>query len=213
MPVSSDFKIGTDDPKINPDRGAGTWNSKSKEILTAAKYVGIMDVLGPSYLVIGADAAKHMAHYLENSGSDYTIDLEGMVAQVPSAKTLFDVEVDKIKAYVEQLPPGTYEVTSIHAVNGYNYKRESTNWFFAVGGYSVWTKGQATVTGTGPGHACKLELEYKFYDRYNWDGGKSVTIFGIEITDEAMGEFHREGMAKEYNEVGSFRRTLEWKAI
>jgi hypothetical protein len=212
VPISTDFKIGTDDPKITPDRGAGPWNSKPWEVLTAAKYLGILEVLGPAYVLIGDDAVKHMSHYLNNSGMSLTIDLEGMVAEVPSAKARFETEVNGIKIYVEQLPPGIYDVTSIHAVNGYNGQGESKNWFFAVGGYSVWTKGKATIAGAGPGHDCRLELEYKFYDRYNWDGGKSVTIAGIVISDEAMGEFHREGMAREYDEVGSFRRSLQWKA-
>jgi hypothetical protein len=211
-PTSSDFKLGTDDPKITPDAGAGPWNSKPKEVLTAAQYLGILEALGPATVLIGDDAVKHMLHYLNNTGSPLTIDLEGMVAEVPSAKVLFDLEVAKIKAYAERLPPGAHDITSTHAVNGYNLQRESKNWFFAVGGYSVWTKGHATVTGTGSGHDVKLDLEYKFYDRYNWDGGKFVTIAGIRISDETMGEFHREGMAHEYDEVGSLRRPLAWKA-
>ena len=212
MPISPDFKIGTDDPKIVPDAGAGPWNSKPKEVLMRVKKAGIIEILGPAYVIIGDDAVKHMAHYLNNSGKPLTIDLEGMVAEVPSAKLRFETEVERIKQYVQQLPPGTFNVTSTHAVNGYNRKSESTNWFFAVGGYSVWTKGKATITGSGPGHDCKLELQYKFYDRYNWDGGKKVTIAGIDISDEAMGEFHREGLAQEYDEIGSFERVLTWKA-
>ncbi len=212
LPSSADFKVGTDDPKITPDPGAGPWNSKPKEIFTRVKYLGIVEVLGPAYVVVGDDAAKHMSHYLGNTGTPLMIDLEGMVAEVPSAKALFDTLVAKTKAYAEKLSPGVYDITSTHAVNAYNRKSESTNWFFAVGGYSVWTKGRVTVSGSGPGHDVGLELEYKFYDRYNWDKGKSVTIAGIVITDDAMGEFHREGMAREYDEMGSFSRSLKWKA-
>jgi peptidoglycan hydrolase-like protein with peptidoglycan-binding domain len=212
MPVSTDFKIGPGDPTITPDRGAGPWASKAKEVLTAAKYVGILEILPAAYVVIGDDAVRHMSHYLGNSGAALTIDLEGMIAEVPSAKRLFELQVAKIKNYVEQLPPGSWDVTSTHAVNGYNTKAESTNWFFAVGGYSVWAKGKATIIGTGRGHDCALALEYRFYDRYNWDSGKSVTIGGIRISDDAMGEFHREGMAREYDEIGMVRRTLRWKA-
>jgi hypothetical protein len=54
-------------------------------------------------------------------------------------------------------------------------------------------------------------FEYKFYDRYNWDGGKKVDIFGVTITDAFMGEFHRQGMAKEYDCFGSVRRQLSWQ--
>jgi len=172
VPSSTDFKLGTDDPKIAPDAGAGPWNSKPKEVITAAQYVGILEVLGPATVLIGFDAVKHMEHYLSNTGAPLTIDLEGMVAEVPSAKTLFDIEVAKIKAYAGRFPPGVYDITSTHAVNGYNRQSESRNWFFAVGGYSVWTKARVTVSGSGPGREVALDLEYKFYDRYNWDAEK-----------------------------------------
>ena len=72
---------------------------------------------------------------------------------------------------------------------------------------------RATVVAAGKSRNCHLEMEYKFYDRYNWDGGKSVTIGGVEITDEAMGEFHLQGMAREYDEIGSFKRVFDWTAL
>jgi hypothetical protein len=52
----------------------------------------------------------------------------------------------------------------------------------------------------------QLEFEYKFFDRYNWDGGKSVTLFGVTITDEFMARFHREGLAKEFDMYGSTKK-------
>jgi hypothetical protein len=56
----------------------------------------------------------------------------------------------------------------------------------------------------------ELDIEYKFYDRYNWDAGKSVTFAGITVTNKFMGEFHRQGLAMEFDCVGSFRRKLSW---
>jgi hypothetical protein len=57
----------------------------------------------------------------------------------------------------------------------------------------------------------ELEFEYRFSDRYNWDAGKSVTFAGITVTDTFMGEFHRQGLAKEFNCIGSVRRRFTWK--
>ena len=51
-----------------------------------------------------------------------------------------------------------------------------------------------------------LEFEYKFYDRYNWDGGKQVTILGHVVTDEFMGEFHRHGLARVFDLRGSVKK-------
>lgn len=38
-----------------------------------------------------------------------------------------------------------------------------------------------------------------------------MTIFGVKITDEFMGEFQREGLAKEFNRNGSVKQTITWK--
>lgn len=48
------------------------------------------------------------------------------------------------------------------------------------------------------------------YDRYNWDGGKSVTILGQKIADDQLGAMHRAGMAKEYNMYGAVPLTITW---
>jgi len=71
--------------------------------------------------------------------------------------------------------------------------------------------GRAVVSGDAVHRTFSVDFEYKFYDRYNWDGGKSVTIHGITITDAFMGEFHRQGLAKEYDCYGSFKRSFSWK--
>jgi hypothetical protein len=207
--------IGTGDPKITPDPGAGIWNSKATTVTAMVQRELILEVLPPrgssSSLFIGDDAAMHMKHYLDNSGRTLTIDLEGMVDEVPTAKARFQNEVSQAKTFVESLNAGTSEITSKNAESAYNFKKESYNWFFAVGGYSTWGKGTATVKDVAGVRHCELEFEYKFYDRYNWDNGKKVEIAGITITDEFMGEFHRQGLAQEFDMVGSFRRSFRWK--
>lgn len=56
-----------------------------------------------------------------------------------------------------------------------------------------------------------VDFDYCFYDRYNWDGKKAVTILGTVVTDEFMGEFHRQGLAREFDCYGSLHRRLEWE--
>jgi hypothetical protein len=160
---------------------------------------------------VGDDATKHMAHYLGNSGRDYTIDLEGMVAEVPSAHRRYDAEVAQAKEFVETLAAGQYNITSQRTNLGYNRQSESANWYFATGGYSTWGKGVAVVKDGPTGRQYDVAFEYKFFDRYNWDAGKSVTIAGVKVTDTFMGEFHREGLAREFDCNGSFERRFTWR--
>lgn len=212
-PVDRNYEIGAKDPPVAHDPGAGFWNSKPTEASYFALKQGIIQVLPESSLIIGRDAAKHMAHYLiDNDGKPLTIDLEGMVKDVPSAKNRFLREVQQMQKFVETLPPGS--VNAFNSKNlevGYNGQAESRNWYFAIGGYSTWGKGTATVSGTKADPTYTVDFEYKFYDRYNWDAGKSVTFAGITVTDKFMGEFHRQGLAQEYDCNGSFKRRLTWK--
>ena len=94
---------------------------------------------------------------------------------------------------------------------GYNSHSENPNWFFAVGGYSVWGKGRVTVTAAPDAARYDLAFTYRLCDRYNWDTGKSVKILGVTVTDTFMGEFHREGLAREYDYYGTALRRFQWK--
>lgn len=38
-----------------------------------------------------------------------------------------------------------------------------------------------------------------------------MTILGVTITDDFMAEFHRQGLAREFDCFGSVRRKLTWK--
>ncbi|WP_034161240.1 hypothetical protein [Sphingomonas sp. ERG5] len=56
-----------------------------------------------------------------------------------------------------------------------------------------------------------MDFTYCFRDRYNWDGGKAVDFGPLHITDEFMGEFHRQGLAREFDCVGSVQRAITWE--
>jgi len=208
------YKIGTQDPVIHNDPGAGIWNSKSKTSQMRTLKSEIWGYLPFAYPVIGDDAVKHMYHYFDNSGDKYEIDLQDMVDDVPDANTLYKDEVNNAKLFVQTLPIGTHNITTDTLVTGYNLKEQNWNWFYAVGGYNAWIKGVAKVEQDKSGkHKYRLDYEYKVADSYNWDIGKQVDIFGVTITDKFMGEFHRQGLAREFDMEGSINAVIEWDSI
>ncbi len=80
------------------------------------------------------------------------------------------------------------------------------------GGYSYWGKGIARVEQDDTAkRRFSILFEFHFYDRYNWDRGKKVDIGSMTVTDDFMGEFHRQGLAKEFNLVGKFERLISWR--
>jgi hypothetical protein len=210
----TNYKIGTSDPIIKHDLGAGIWSSKKRTIKMITLKQEILKKLPVAYMLIGDDAVKHMFYYFSNRGGEYEIDLQGMVNEVPMAKDIYNNELDRVKIFVKKLPIGTHNITTDTFIGGYNNEHENKNWHFAVGGYSAWIKGVAKVED-GDRRAprkYRLDYEYKIADRYNWDGGigvgKKVVIYGITITDKFMGEFHRQGLAKEFNMRGSIKGVL-----
>jgi peptidoglycan hydrolase-like protein with peptidoglycan-binding domain len=209
-PRTDHYQLGTADPTLKADPGAGIWNSQPKTATYAALKVSILNILPEAAVIIGSDAARHMLHYMGSTGSPLLIDLEGMISDVPSARQALEAEAAQAQEFVELLPVGTYSITSRMAESSYNTKNESWNWYFAIGGYSSWGKGKATVSSGAKGREYVLEFEYKFFDRYNWDKGKSVKILGIKVTDEFMAEFHRQGMAQEFDCHGTVKRRLTW---
>ena len=211
-PISLDYMLGMADPPIQPDQGAGAWNSRPTEAGYIALRAAITEILPASIALVGDDAVAHMWHYLNGTGSTYIIDLAGMLREVPSAKARYEDEVFQAQDFVESLPVGSHAITSRSVETGYTLKTESQNWFFAIGGYKRWGVGQARVSQSAQGgRSYELDFTYKFHDRYNWDGGKAVTLFGVKITDHFMGEFHRQGLAREFDCIGSVRRRFTWK--
>ncbi len=214
-PGDRNYKIGAGNPTITPDAGAGLFDSESTEVSMWGLKQTILEILPPrgnsASIIIGSDAARHMLHYLNASGNTLTINLENMIDSGLTAKAHFRNEVSQAQIFVETLGVGTHSITSKTAESAYNYKNETYNWFFAVGGYSTWGKGTATIVKTAGDLEYDLKFEYRFFDRYNWDAGKSVDIGPIKITDEFMGDFHRQGLAREFDMIGSIKRNFHWK--
>ena len=201
-----DYKVGNSDPIITADPGAGNWNSKDWTWGNLILRGEILRSVG--FIWMGMpDAVNHILHYFGNSGRDYTIRLQKMINDVPSARKVFYRELALAQAFVESLPNGNHGITSGSASVGYNKKGESWNWFYAVGGYRSWGKGNATVCD----EEYILEFQYNFFDCYNWDGGKQVEILGVVVTDQFMGEFHRQGLAREFDMLGAVKKTVKWK--
>ena len=83
---------------------------------------------------------------------------------------------------------------------------ETQNWYYAVGSYNRATEGTITVYPPTPDHPngyYKCDYKVHVADRYNWDGGKSTKILGMEIEDERLQRLHPRGLAQEYDLKGN----------
>lgn len=221
----ADYKIGVDEPKIRYDRGSGHWGSKKltlKKKLLKKQIKHVLNSVGwGAYVKIffGENARNHMRHYFENKGKPYRIEtVEKMVKESASARSRYEQELSLAKRFIERLPDGIHHITSQRASQGYHGRRGgrggdggNRNWHFAVGAYSAWGMGTVEVEPAGGGkRRYTLHYEYKFRDLYNWNKGDHVKIGPVTIRDEDMGEFHRQGLAREFYMYGSWPHVVRW---
>jgi len=207
------YTTGSTDPALWRDSGAGRWNSTPATLECKAKKVFMQNGLVHAAVLVGFNASKHLGHYLGNTGLDLMIDLGCMLEKVATARDIFNSEVKEAKEFAETLPPGTWKITSTKASPGYNIPEESRDWFYAVGGYQAWGKATVVVPPLADSpRVYSMDFEYCFFDQYNWNKGIGVPLFGMKITDDTMGEFHRQGIAKEFEMRGSHHASVEWQA-
>jgi hypothetical protein len=199
------------DPKTDPgagEHGSEPWYSRGDDMVTkelAYKAGNAAEVAGWTH------AAKHLYHYLDNSGKKLTVNPDEMMRDAGQFRSEVDktVEAEMRRITAEAETNGTYgkPVQFSTDWNGhYITKAENADWFYAMGGVQYAVTGEATVHKPDhPGGQPRVEMQYQthVFDRYNWDGGKSTDIGPITITDDQMAEMHRAGVAQEYNITGS----------
>lgn len=184
-------------------------------------------------------AASHLRHYFENhKGTDadpldikYGDDMmEYFMSIAPKLRANFDAELKEAKSYCEEFssthsPDEMYDITSGTVARG-DFNGDNDDLFFAIGGYQYWGKGRFSFTEEQGGdkynfydsrnhkqyqrarYFYTLNFNFIFFDRYNWNKGQRADFY--TPSDDTMGQYHKPGLAREYNIWGSFRLLIEW---
>lgn len=162
------------------------------------------------------DAARHMRHYLDNSGANLNVDVDSMLRDLPAFKKTFEEVVASAKESANQQiqkgdasKPMHFSVGSSwgHGEGHEFCAKESSNWFYAMGGfYYRYIAEVEAAPSSVPGGEVQVKMTTKLhvFDRYNWDAGKSTRVLEIIPTSDAfLAELHRAGVAEEYDITGS----------
>ena len=176
------------------------------------------------------DAARHMSHYLGNSGRELKVSVDEMMAEMPQFKSA----VQGTLTYMVAENFGSANPTQGIELNFesgwtkfYATPEVSPNWFYAMGGYYYWVGVNAKVLSVQENGNTIVKVVYKVAvsDYYNWDAGKSTSFEKPEwlsvpslpetykgkiidlgntliIQDTALAELHKAGIAKEYHIAG-----------
>ena len=157
------------------------------------------------------DASKNLLHFLGNTGDPQPIDVDAMIRDMPHLKqdSEFKTEEYAHEAVEDAAQRGvtgpvTYSFDSSWRPGGADQSTQP-NWFYATGNFQAATDGTITVYPPKDGSSnwtYKYNYQTHVADRYNWDGSKSTTIFGITITDKQLQRLHQTGLAQEYDLSG-----------
>lgn len=161
-----------------------------------------------------SNAARHMRHYLGNSGQTLWVDPARMAADMPRHAAILDAAFQRDVVAVARARVAadwtgetmTFRITTPWRSDAYATKADSQDWFFAVGGYSYAHTAAVTVRPDAQGRpVISIEASRHIFDRYNWDEGKAVTIAGVTVNDRQLGRLHEAGLAREYEVRGTMR--------
>ncbi|MGK9174212.1 hypothetical protein KXR87_13425 [Yokenella regensburgei] len=202
------YKLGSDDPNVFTDAGAGEWCKIPQSASTLAYKRAIQAVIAlpviPN-LIFGKHSIEHFNYYLNMTGDDYK--LKNMPELLKNSIVLSEAyakELNEAREFCESLPPEKYYITSSATSGGYFQKERDL--YYAIGGFQYWGKGYVNIEDSYDRIYYTLDFEFHIHDRYNWDKGKSILGF---LSDDFFGEFHRECFAKEFNIYGIYKTEKE----
>jgi hypothetical protein len=211
-----DYVLGDQPPMLTPDKGSGPWCAAPQTFEYAAYKRAISVAMGLQQveLKVGPQAIAHMRHYLGNTGQDLKVDMGALMAKSHKLRALHDAELLAARRFAETLQPGLHAITSSKTSGGYFRLSDEPHLFYAIGGYVYWGQGRVNVTTEASLRRYRLDFEFHFFDRYNWDKGKTTPLTDtFKIKDDLLQELHKRCYAREYDVRGVSRQQVAWEVL
>jgi hypothetical protein len=196
-------------PEPESDDGTCGWGDKKAGFMDRArltfyraKYFAIAEAGG--LLKDAPEARDLLLHYLGNSGTDVTIDVDKMLAEIASF-------ADKVKAdrkrYGEEAARKAKEQNATGAVTtaipdetlSHSVEQaESYNWWAAIHRFEYKHVGEVTVTPSGDSWAFAVKSKIVLRDNYDWDPTAPNAGPGGAFNQKELDELNCYGWAKEF---------------
>ncbi|GAA2980570.1 hypothetical protein GCM10010519_14130 [Streptomyces lactacystinicus] len=198
-----------------PNDGAGPYHVREPGAEDYAIQAEAYALVAGGTVFQNEDAARHMLHYLDNTGEPLTVDVDRMLRDDPAFRSHIDKLLTDREAEWRQTALDAYQKaggspvaipveTQRNRDNDFTFDgRQQPAWFHAIGSQGCVVSGVVTVN-PGPDGKPVVSTRYQVnvWDRYNWDKGKSTDIAGTNVTDADMAKLHQAGLAQEYDISG-----------
>ncbi|MCC7338680.1 MAG: peptidoglycan-binding protein [Pirellulaceae bacterium] len=224
----NEYTIGSTNPQTRSDGGAGRFGSKLPTYEFSFYRHALLQVLPYYQGQFGWEAADFIIHFLNATGTDKIVSPRAMLHAGPADSsnpvfTAYQTEVCQAQMFASTLPVGTHQIRSTRvSIATANYG----SWYYAVNGFQYWGMATVFVTMENGVKTYQMHFTFNIYDRYNWDlGEKSITIdltdYGapdtnnnlITVDDQTVGEFVRQGLAREFDTRGAFVEIISWREV
>ena len=172
----------------------------------------LMDIIDMAMLTLAGgefidndDAADMLRHYLNNTGSCYTVEMKRMLNEWDTAREFRERDMNFVMKAVEA--SATYSNKTFRTITSFGCSvGEGTNWGRAVGSYM--TSVVCTYKKTSS-TSYTMQIVYELHDVYDFD--REITSMGhLPVSPSDMWELHHGGLAKNYEVVGTNTFTLTW---
>ncbi|MGW7053597.1 hypothetical protein [Streptomyces sp. NPDC054887] len=202
---------GTLLPPPTPDKGAGDYNTReaTDEDRAIKNKMGFFAMGSPAVLG-GPQSAKHMLHYLSNTGEPLDIDVDALMGDLPDMNRNVEAQLAENAPNWEAQALAEYERTGkpvkyVQQTGWQGWTAEKDpDWYHAVGSFHYNTVAQVEVV-PGPDGEPRTTIRYQthVYDRYNWDANKATPVPAMgNVSDAQMARLHQSGQAREYDMGG-----------
>ena len=214
-------------PLRAPGPGAGAWNSTPWTMTLWSEAQAIRAYLATDFArqKYGREACEAFSHYFDNTGLIWTFDAGKLGQDVPHVGAVMDREIARAAEFAREIAREitganngrtVTEFTSREALPGRVERAQSLNWYLAVADFSYYVTGR--VERDACGHGCaRAEIIFHVWDRYDWDPGPIVRIHTpagpVDVDQDHVGEFHRQGIAKEFTSLGFKRFNFELRDL
>ena len=160
-------------------------------------------------------------HFLTGGGADYEFDYEEYLENDKSGQDMVkniesDVQnaVNDIYGGLGDELPETEGASVTFQMNGGAPSRgvpypDTEDWQKAIGGHSVWTNSEITLTRQADGTIkATAEITIEAEDRYNFNPGQADIATGA--ADSERGVLEETGLAKQFTQTGSHEVEVTW---
>ncbi|KAM0384033.1 hypothetical protein ACHAQC_011923, partial [Fusarium culmorum] len=162
------------DPAKPAGDGAGPYNSQKPTISDRFHYQQYR-AMAVAADALGLDnAARHLDHYLDNVGNDLAVDPDKIMAKIPKFTEAVRTQAEKFakKAFRESKVATGKRTFVSPWTTFYADKKVSSDWFYALGGFSYSVAGSVWARKVQGKWVTELNWRVYIFDRYNWDTGK-----------------------------------------